>query len=185
MTSDISIVLSPTSAPQSNNVQIKLGSVKENNVIQINCTNQNKDQSIFALAKAFLSISEMTHKKLQMLCYYAKAWYLAFYDRNLIDEQFEAWVNGAVQPALYQKYKKYQYGDIPKLSDTGEIPEEFLSFAQEVYRSYGHLTGYELEVVIHQEDPWIEARGNCKPWECCHNHISEDSMKKYYRKMIA
>ena len=61
MTSDISIVLSPTPAPQSNNVQIKLGSTKENNVILINCTNQNKDQSIFALAKAFLSIQKITN----------------------------------------------------------------------------------------------------------------------------
>ena len=67
----------------------------------------NKSCDVFALAKAFLAISPMTHKKLQKLCYYAKAWYLALYDHNLIEESFEAWVHGAVQPTLYQAYKKY------------------------------------------------------------------------------
>ena len=65
-----------------------------------------------------------------------------------------------------------------------EIPEEFLSFAREIYDSYGHLTGDELERINHQETPWIEARGECKPWENCSNEISEESMKLFYRKMM-
>ena len=64
---------------------------------------------IFDLAHAFLSIASMTHKKLQKLCYYAKAWYLALKDENLIDDDFEAWVHGAVQPNLYQEYKVYGF----------------------------------------------------------------------------
>lgn len=63
---------------------------------------------IFDLAKAFLYISSMTNKKLQKLCFYAKAWYLALYDENLISEPFEAWVHGAVQPSLYQK-SEFEY----------------------------------------------------------------------------
>ena len=54
---------------------------------------------IFDLADAFLSIESMTHKKLQKLCYYAKAWYLALYDENLVTEEFEAWVH--CHPATY------------------------------------------------------------------------------------
>ena len=68
-----------------------------------------KRGDIFDLAEAFLSISSMTHKKLQKLCYYAKAWYLALYDENIVSEPFEAWVHGAVQPELYQKYKSYGF----------------------------------------------------------------------------
>ena len=84
---------------------------------------------IFDLADAFLSIESMTHKKLQKLCYYAKAWYLALYDENLVNEAFEAWVHGAVQPDLYQKYKPYGFNYIPRVFNTKDIPEEFMDFA--------------------------------------------------------
>ena len=167
-----------------NNKNIHIEPVKKNNVVEYNFTTMDRPHDIFALAKAFLSISKMTNKKLQKLCYYAKAWYLALYDRNLISEQFQAWVHGAVQPALYQKYKQYGFGDIPKFKNIQEIPEEFLSFANEIYASYGHLTGDELEHINHQETPWLEARGDCRPWEKCSNEISEQSMKLFYRKMI-
>ena len=78
---------------------------------------------IFDLADAFLCINSMTHKKLQKLCYYAKAWYLAINDTNIIKEPFEAWVHGAVQPALYQKYKVYGFGYIPLNNKEADIPE--------------------------------------------------------------
>ena len=131
-----------------------------------------------------MSISSMSHKKLQKLCYYAKAWYLAIYDTNIITEQFEAWVHGAVQPELYQKYREYGYSDIPKEEDTSSIPEEFLSFAKEVYSAYGHLTGDELERINHLELPWQEARGKKEPWELCRNTISENIMREYYRERL-
>lgn len=167
-----------------NNNSFQSEPTKKDNVIGYNFTTTNKAEDIFALAKAFLSISKMTNKKLQKLCYYAKAWYLALYDSNLISEQFQAWVHGAVQPALYQKYKQYGYSDIPQFTNIQEIPEEFLTFAREIYDSYGHLSGDELERINHLEAPWIEARGTCKPWENCKNEISEESMKLFYRKMM-
>ena len=139
---------------------------------------------IFDLADAFLSIESMTHKKLQKLCYYAKAWYLALYDENLVVEPFEAWVHGAVQPELYQKYKPYGFSYIPRVLDTKDIPEEFLSFAREIYESYGALDGDELERLNHTEMPWRRARGNAKPWQGCCTEISENDMKEYYRAKL-
>ncbi len=143
-----------------------------------------KPNDIFALARAFLCIAPMTHKKLQKLCYYAKAWYLAIYDTNIVSESFEAWVHGAVQPDLYRKYRIYGFSNIPQETDKSNIPEEFLSFAQEVYDAYGHLTGDELEKLNHSEEPWQIAREGRNPWESCENVISEDSMKQYYRKRL-
>lgn len=139
---------------------------------------------IFYMAKAFLGIEAMTHKKLQKLCYYAKAWYLALYDENIINRQFQAWVHGAVQPELYQKYRKYGFEIIPKIEDMEGVPEEYISFSQEIYEAYGHLTGDQLEEINHKEDPWIKARGSCKPWEKCNNTILESDMKQFYRAMI-
>ena len=139
---------------------------------------------IFDLADAFLSIASMTHKKLQKLCFYAKAWYLAIYDTNIVSEHFEAWVHGAVQPDLYQKYKAYGFGYIPQVIDTSNIPEEFLSFSREIYESYGELDGNALERLNHSEAPWIKARGCLKPWQGCSNVISESDMKEFYRSMM-
>ena len=139
---------------------------------------------IFDLANAFLSISSMTHKKLQKLCYYAKAWYLALYDENLIEAPFMAWVHGAVQPDLYHEFKGYGFNYIPRVLDTSNIPEEFLSFAREIYASYGHLDGDELENLNHTELPWIKARGDAKPWQSCNTVISEEDMKTYYRSLL-
>jgi len=140
---------------------------------------------IFDLANAFLSISSMTHKKLQKLCYYAKAWYLALYDTNIITEPFEAWVHGAVQPELYQKYKPYGFNYIPRVFEVDRIPEEFLSFSREIYRSYGALSGDDLEELNHSEAPWKNARVGLQRWQGSHNIISEDDMKTFYRAMIA
>lgn len=140
---------------------------------------------IFDLANTFLSIESMTHKKLQKLCYYAKAWYLALNDTNLIKDSFEAWVHGAVQPDLYQKYRTYGFSPIPMFFDSNQLPEEFISFAKEIFNSYGELSGDDLEKINHQEAPWIKARGNLKPWESCNNVISEDDMKTYYRSLIS
>lgn len=140
---------------------------------------------IFDMAHAFLNIESMTHKKLQKLCYYAKAWYLAINDYNIIDESFEAWVHGAVQPRLYQEYKVYGFGYIPAYSNVnGSVPEEFLSFAREIFDSYGDLSGDELEKLNHTEEPWLEARRGIKPWQNSNNIISEESMKRYYRSLM-
>lgn len=139
---------------------------------------------IFDLADAFLSIASMTNKKLQKLCFYAKAWYLALYDEDLITEPFEAWVHGAAQPALYQKYKAYGFGYIPQVNESSSIPEEFLTFAKEIYDSYGDLDGDELEKLNHSEMPWIKARGDLKPWQGSNQVISEDDMKEYYRSIM-
>ena len=72
---------------------------------------------------------------MQKLCYYAKAWYLAINDANIITEPFEAWVHGAVQPALYQKYKVYGFGYIPLNNKEADIPES-LFHLQEKYMTH-------------------------------------------------
>lgn len=167
----------------SNNLDVQNGSLSTKTEL-FDFSNNNKPSDIFSLAKAFLSISAMTNKKLQKLCYYAKGWYLAIYDTNLISEQFQAWVHGAVQPALYQKYKSYGFSEIPKISNTYGIPEEFLSFAQEIYASYGHLSGDQLEILNHSETPWKKARIGCEPWENSSNEILEEDIKSFFRKMM-
>lgn len=152
-------------------------------------TMENPDHSygdIYDLANSFLTIESMTHKKLQKLCYYAKAWYLAINDTNLVSEHFEAWVHGAVQPRLYQKYRAYGFQPIPMYTESlASIPEEFLSFAREIYCSYGDLSGDDLEKLNHMETPWLNARKGLRPWQNSNAVISEEDMKTYYRGLMS
>ena len=151
----------------------------------IGATENDKNQlDIFLLANAFLSIESMTQKKLQKLCYYAQAWYLALYNQRLVDARFEAWVHGAVQPDLYQKYKAYGFQPIPKVTNLQGIPEDFISFSKVIYEAYGKYDGMQLEALNHQEEPWIKARGSLPVWANCENAILEEDMKMYYRQKL-
>ena len=132
------------------------------------------------VAKAFLSISKMSPKKLQKLCYYAQGWYLALFGESLFDEDFQAWIHGPVIPELYDEYKEYGWRDIPQI-DFCTVPEDVVSFVKEVYDSYGYLTGDQLERLSHSEAPWKNARKGKKPWEASTEIITKDSMKEYFR----
>ena len=56
--------------------------------------------SVFDVANWFLMKGDMTHKKLQKLCYYAQAWAYALKGYRLEDTDYQAWVHGPVSPAL-------------------------------------------------------------------------------------
>ena len=74
--------------------------------------------SIFDIADWFLSKEPMTPKKIQKLCYYYKAWGFALYTKDMIPGyEFEAWIHGPVNPALYQRYAEYLWQDIPRKED--------------------------------------------------------------------
>ena len=68
--------------------------------------------SVFDIANWFLSKGEMTHKKLQKLCYYAQAWCYALKDYRLENTDFQAWVHGPVSPALWERFKSFGYDPI-------------------------------------------------------------------------
>lgn len=139
---------------------------------------------IFQLADAFLSLAPMTEGKLEKLCYYAQAWYLTFYDKRLVPEDFEADLHGAAQPDLRVTYEPYSHMLIPQKPAPADVPDEYLRFAQKVYTSYGHLSELSLEYLNHREDPWILTRKGCQPWESCHNKIQDKDIKDYYKKLL-
>ena len=60
---------------------------------------------ILDVARTFLYMDSMSHKKLQKLCYYAQAWYVTIKNKPLFEDDIEAWVHGPVVPSLYSQYK--------------------------------------------------------------------------------
>lgn len=142
--------------------------------------------SVFDVADCFLCLESMNPLKLQKLCYYAYAWWLANYDEKLFEEEFQAWVHGPVCYELYDKYRCYGvngFGNIPN-NEECSIDEDLLEYIKDVFRVYGKYSGNQLERLTHSEQPWIQARGSLKQWESSQNIISDKSIIEYYRSQI-
>ena len=137
------------------------------------------------IARYFLSKESMTHKKLQKLCYYAQAWYLANHGKALMCNRFEAWVHGPVSPDLYALYKNWGWALIPRLPENKKPFSPIqLDLLDKVYDVYGKYTGDELETLTHREAPWLKARKECEPSEYSRNPISMTDMRDYYGERI-
>ena len=147
------------------------------------------DVADFFLAFANETGETITNLKLQKLVYYAQAWYLANYHQPLFDADFEAWVHGPVIPDLYCKYKYFGFSPIKnkiKLEDVEKnMDKKIMDFLSKVATVYMPSGAYELELMTHNENPWIEARGECDPDESCNNTIDKSNIEVYYGEKIS
>ena len=144
---------------------------------------ERREISVFDVANYFLSKQEMTPKKLQKMCYYAYAWYLTMYNKELFDNgKFKAWVHGPVNVELYHEFKQYGWTEIP-ICNEPEFCNELKEFLDVIFNTFSHYTGNELEAMTHQEEPWIEARRGFEPEEPCNVLIKDSTIRGFYGKM--
>ncbi len=147
-----------------------------------------KEVMTYVLAYASESGEFLTNLKLQKLLYYTQAWYLANFSKTLFSEDFEAWVHGPVIPELYQLLKERGAAAIQHEFKLEEIKKSFSKevseYLDEVLSVYLPFGAYQLELMTHREDPWIEARKGCEPDERCNEIIKTLSMQKYYASKI-
>jgi uncharacterized phage-associated protein len=104
----------------------------------------------------------LTAMKLQKLCYYSYGHHLAWEEKQLFPERFEAWANGPVCRELYEVHRGHlqvrpgqvqQHGGKASALTTSERESVDL-----VLEAYGDLTAHQLSGMTHQEPPWIKAR---------------------------
>jgi len=127
----------------------------------------------------------ITHLKLQKLCYYSQAWFLALNDDPLTRSPFQAWPHGPVSPRLFKRFRAQGINPIHASVATRQISDfDFTSHLEEVWRVYGGFSAKTLEKLTHSEDPWLKARGVLGPLDKCNNVITHDSMKLYYRARL-
>ena len=138
--------------------------------------------SVVDIANWFLSQSSMTHKKLQKLCYYSQAWYLALYNKRLFEDNFQAWVHGPVCTNLYQIYRDYYWVDIPSKKLIKKFDDKIILFLKKIFKTYGFYNEFELESLTHSEDPWKKARGTLDSAKPSTEIINDDDMKVFYQK---
>jgi uncharacterized phage-associated protein len=127
----------------------------------------------------------ISNKKLQKLVYYAQAWSLVLTNNPLFHEPFEAWIHGPAIPALYRKFKQFGFKPVesqnPKFDPDGFPHKDILD---EVWRVYGKYDADYLEILTHQEEPWIRAREALEFEESSNKEISTEIMKNFYMQKL-
>ena len=139
-------------------------------------------------------IGKMTHLKLQKLVYYSEAYHLAYFDKSIIDDDFQAWLHGPVSRKLWNHLKPIAnvYDNVRIKGDRDTSIKEFenkvtpdqLDLINDVLKEYGTESSYDLECLTHAEEPWQEARRGCASDDRCTEIINKETMKKYYKQNL-
>lgn len=139
--------------------------------------------SVFDVAKYILhEEGPMSTWKLQKLCYYSQAWSLAWTEQPIFDEDFEAWANGPVCPALFNEHRGLFLCDetyFPK-GNPDNLTEDQKDTISIILRDYGKMSPYELRELTHNEDPWKNARGGLPDGAYCNTIITKEVLGAYY-----
>jgi uncharacterized phage-associated protein len=130
----------------------------------------------------------MSAMKLQKLCYYSYGCHLAWEERRLFPEPFEAWANGPVCPPLYQLHRgcfEVGPGDIkgrPEALDDGERESVNL-----VLSVYGDLTATQLSAMTHAEAPWVNARSRAgaAPMARSSERLDDEEIFEFFDALIS
>ncbi len=95
---------------------------------------------------------QLPQKKLHKLLYYCQGHHLAALGTPLYVESISAWDMGPVVGALWKAEREHE--DAP---EPAELDEAALNTVGYVLSRYGKLTGRDLELLSHAEEPWQRA----------------------------
>ena len=99
-------------------------------------------------------------KKLHKLLYYCQGHHLATFGRPLFDETVSAWDMGPVVGSLWFAEKQGHASSALPRQPLGEAELNTVGY---VLSRYGRLSGRDLEVLSHGEDPWQRADRSRRP----------------------
>lgn len=140
--------------------------------------------NVFDLANYILSkTGEISTMKLQKLVFYCQAWSLVWDEKQLFDEQIEAWANGPVVPALYQAHKgMFTIANLPT-GDSSKFSKNQLETIDKVLEVLSPKPAKWLIDLTHMESPWLNARQGLSTSERGNNIISLESIAEYYSSL--
>lgn len=133
---------------------------------------------------------EVTPLALQKLLYFAQAFFHALYQEELFTDDCQAWAHGPVYPDIYFRYKDFGYNPIEKPlpeseGDFSELTTRELSFLDAIVDVFGVYSGQMLSKITHNEQPWIEARGNLLPSDRSVTVINRETVNRYFEQVVA
>ena len=114
-------------------------------------------------------------KKVHKLLYYCQGHHLAMFGRPLFDETVSAWDMGPVVGSLWFAEKQ---GVVPVDAPSTSVGEAELNTLGYVVSRYGRLSGRDVEILSHAEDPWQRAGRSRRPGESV--RIELEWMRDYF-----
>lgn len=125
----------------------------------------------------------MTTMKLQKLVYYSQAWSLVWDEKQLFEEDIEAWANGPVVKDLFDYHRgMYEISAMP-IGNPRLLNQEQQETIDAVLEYYGDKSAQWLIELTHIEDPWVQARKGLPRLERGNRIISLDTMADYYSSL--
>lgn len=141
-----------------------------------------KDVADWFIARAAAEDDAVSHLKVQKLLYYSEAWSQALLDKELLDENIQAWAHGPVVPEVFQEFKGNNWQPLPVPEAVPDFSADEKEVLEQVYDTYGHLPAKTLEAMTHEDDPWVQARRGVAPEARCENVISKQHIKEFFIK---
>ncbi len=121
--------------------------------------------------------------KLEKLVYYSQAWSLVWDDRPLFADRIEAWANGPVVPALYNKHRgQFSVTEWPA-GNSDALDETARETIDIVLDAYASRNAQALSDLTHRETPWRDARIGIADGEVGDREITQASMMEYYSSL--
>jgi len=142
-----------------------------------------KDTADFLIFEARERGELLTNLKLQKLLFYAQAWYLVLQNKPLFSEDFQAWVHGPALPSQYQRFKKFEWRPIVDEIASPTLAENIRSHLIEIVDVFGIETASALELMTHNEAPWLNARKGIPADQPSKAVISKESMQAFYSSL--
>ena len=122
----------------------------------------------------------LTAMKLQKLLYYSYAWHLVWDEEQLFQESIEAWANGPVVPAIYERHRGQFRLEIWPWGNPANLQENERETVDVVLSVYGDLGAHELSNMTHREPPWRDARTGLLPGQRSNVRIQDSAIFEYY-----
>lgn len=152
--------------------------------------------SVLLAEYILMRLGRMSHLKLQKLIYYIQAYHLAYFERPIVEDSFEAWVHGPVSRKLFSTlrdqsllhseigYEPVDGTTAPDEQVKALVTDEQFDLLNEVLGEFGTWTGPQLENLTHSEDPWIAARKGYSQADRCEVQIDPAIMMAYYKTQL-
>ena len=128
--------------------------------------------------------SPMSAMKLQKLTYYCQAWSLVWDDRPMFPEPIQAWANGPVVPALWERHRgRFNLDRQWAIGDPGRLDEDARETVDVILRDYGDKSAQWLSDLTHAERPWAEARRGMAAGDRGSAEITQLALADYYSSL--
>lgn len=124
----------------------------------------------------------VTHLKVQKLLYYSEAWSQILLNKELFEENLEAWAHGPVVREVFNEFKDSGWQPLSITRDLIVMPGDVESVLDQVMEAYGEASAKTLENMTHKDKPWIEARGSLDPEARCNVVIPKAAIESYFTK---